>query len=74
MEWAPILTGNILFGTFAVRSPPAWSLLGDFFGFFGALKKGDFFGVDAKKVPLRVVPPFAAWKSKVSKLRLEFNL
>jgi hypothetical protein len=24
---------------------------GDFFGFFGALKKGDFFGVHPKKVP-----------------------
>jgi hypothetical protein len=29
----------------------------DFFGFFGALKKGDFFGVHRKKVPRSLAPP-----------------
>jgi hypothetical protein len=28
--------------------------LADFFGFFGALKKGDFFGLEAKKVLLNI--------------------
>jgi hypothetical protein len=46
----------------------------DFFGFFGALKKGEFFGLHPKKVPTRVVPALAAQKSEVSKFRFEFNL
>jgi hypothetical protein len=29
----------------------------DFFGFFGALKKGAFFGVDQKKLPRPLAPP-----------------
>jgi hypothetical protein len=49
-----------------------------FFGFFGALEKGDFFWVHTKKVRTRTGAgtsfPSPAWERSFSKLRYKFNL
>jgi hypothetical protein len=50
------------------------TLPGDFFGFFGALKKGDFFGVHPKKVRRASASCSLRKKRTLSKLRLELNL
>jgi hypothetical protein len=46
----------------------------DFFGFFGALKRGDFFGLHPKKVGPCQGAKFSAWDRDFLKLRSELNL
>jgi hypothetical protein len=56
------------------RTPDSRRIPPDFFGFFGALKKGEFFGVHPKKVPQARSPQLGASDSSVSEAPLRVEL